>query len=196
MTDVDNLSTQLRLHGNIPQTVLEDDIQNKITALCETAIPAAVTSTDHKVEHRVDESGHRKRVITWLGKTAIELAEAGREYHFSDEAHERVAIEIQEAVDAQENLAAGTAKVFISPKMTEKDASKAVAMAENLYDEDSVRVSRAITDEKGEIVGRTMQSLLVRDIPLSAWVAMLEDEANIFGRSFDIEDRDSALSIM
>lgn len=196
LTDVDNLLVQYRVHGKISQAALDDDIQNKATALCETSMPAAVTTTEHRVEYRRDETGRRQRVISWLGKTAIELAEAGREYYFSPAALKRVDIERQEAADAQENLTAGTAKVFISPKMSHADAPAAIAKAEHLYDYDSLRVSYAVTDERGEIVGRKMQSLLVRDISLNSWIAMLEDEGNIFGRSFDIENRESALSIM
>lgn len=41
-----------------------------------------------------------------------------------------------------------------------------------------------------------MQSLLVRDIPLSAWVTMLKDPHNIFGKTFEIRDDQSALPIM
>ncbi len=194
--DVDNLLVQLNLHGRLVERVLQDDIQNKATALCEAAIPAAVTTTHHRIEYRQDETGRQGRVITWLGKTAIELAESGYEFHFSPEARERVDIEVREAADAQENLRPGIAKVFISPKMSIVDASTAIARAEHLHEDDSLRVSYVITDAKGEVIGRKMQSLLVRDIPLSAWTAMLADEANVFGRSFTVRDKESALSVM
>lgn len=196
LTDVENLRTQLRLHGSIPQSALTDDVQNKATALCEAAIPAAVTTTDHLVEYRRDETGRRERVITWLGKTAIELAEGGREFHFSPAAHKRVDIEVDEAAHAQQSLKTGVAQVFISPKMSRSDASATVAKAEHLYDDDALRVSFAVTDAKGEVIGRKMQSLLVRDIPLSAWVAMLTDKSNVFGRSFNVDNEESALSVM
>lgn len=196
LTDVDNLLVQLNLHGALNGRVLEDDIQNKATALCEAAIPAAVTTTQHKVERRLDESGRSERVITWLGKTAVELAEGGREFHFSESANRRVDIEVKEAMHAQKILRAGTAQVFISPKMSAKDAPRNVAKAEHLHEDDSLRVSFAVTDSEGRVVGRKMRSLLVRDIPLNAWVAMLKDEANIFGQTFSLDDEESALSVM
>lgn len=196
LTEVDAISKHLDLKGNVPEFVALDTKQNMATALCETAMPFAVTTTYHRVEHREGKSGQKERVISWLGKNAVDLAVRGKQYYFSEAAYDRVDVEIQEAMRAQESLQAGTAQVFISPKMSRKDASPEVAKAEHMYDDDSLRVSYAVTDESGVIVARKMQALLVRDIPLSAWVDMLQDEQNIFGRSFDLEDAESALSVM
>ncbi|QQS18903.1 hypothetical protein IPL68_02475 [Candidatus Saccharibacteria bacterium] len=195
LTEVDALARHLDLRGNVSPAVEHDTKQNMATALAEAAIPSAVTTTYHRVEHH-EAGGRKERVIKWLGKTAIEVAETGRQFHFSPAALARVDVEIAEAIHAQESLRPGFAQVFISPKMSVADAPVYVAKAERLYDDDSLRVSYPITNEDGVVVARKMQSLLVRDIPLNAWVAMLKDPENIFGRSFDIEDEGSALSIM
>lgn len=195
LTEVDNLMRHLNWQGNVSAEVERDTKQNMAASLCEAAMPDAVSITHHKVEHRSEE-GRRERVITWLGQTAVECAESGRRFHFSQAAHDRVDLEIAEAIDVQKTLAAGVAKVFISPKMSRADAPEQVAKDENLHDDDSLRVSFAVTNDAGEVVARTMMSLLVRDIPLSAWVSMLKDPSNIFGKAFSIENEDSALSVM
>ena len=97
---------------------------------------------------------------------------------------------------AQEQLKPKVAQVFISPKMSEQDATAEVAQAEHLYDDDSLRVTYAVTNSKGEVVARRLESLLVRDVPLEAWVSMLKDPNNIFGRAFAMENEMSALTIM
>ncbi len=196
LTEVDNLLRNLDDQGNVSEIVRRDVGLNHMTALCEAAMPYAVTTTHHPVEYRLDERGRQKRVITWLGKTAIELAVDGMEYHFSEAAERRVAIETAEAKYAQETLRPGIAQIFISPKMSAKDATAEIAKAEHLHDDDSLRVSWAVTNSQGEVVARKMQSLLVRDIPLQAWVDMLKDPNNLFGQALDIGDEESALSVM
>lgn len=195
LTEVDNLVRHLDWRGNVSAEVERDTKQNMAASLCEAAMPDAVSITHHKVEYHGKE-GRRERVITWLGKTAVECAESGRRFHFSQAAHDRVTVEIAEAIDVQETLTAGVAKVFISPKMSRADAPEQVAKDENLHDDDSLRVSYAVTNDAGEVIARTMMSLLVRDIPLKAWVSMLKDPNNIFGKPFSIENEDSALSVM
>jgi hypothetical protein len=195
LTEVDTLTRNLDWRGNVPSAVEHDTKQNMGTALAEAAMPSAVTTTYHRVEYH-EEQGRRERVIKWLGKTAIEVAETGKQFHFSPAALARVDVEITEAIHAQKSLRPGVAQVFISPKMTATDAPAHIAKAEHLYHDDSLRVSYPVTNENGEVVARKMQSLLVRDIPLSAWVAMLKDPKNVFGRAFEIADEDSALSVM
>lgn len=195
LTEVDNLVRHLNWQGNVSAEVELDTKQNMAASLCEAAMPDAVSITHHKVEYHGKE-GRRERVITWLGKTAVECAESGRRFHFSRAAHDRVDIEIAEAIDVQETLTAGRAKVFISPKMSRADAPEQVAKDEHLHDDDSLRVSYAVTNDAGEVIARTMMSLLVRDIPLSAWVDMLKAPNNIFGKPFSIENENSALSVM
>jgi hypothetical protein len=90
----------------------------------------------------------------------------------------------------------GTAEIFLSPKMSESDAPEQLAKDEHLFEEDSIRVSYAVRDAYGEVVARRLESLLVSDIPLDAWVAMLKDSRNIFGGAFELKDEGSALSIM
>jgi len=197
LTDVHHLMDGMDEQGNVAEGVLADVRTNLETAVCEIAMPYAVTTTVHRVEYREDaESRRERRVITWLGKSAVENAANGRLYHFSDAANARVDVEEAEARDAEQTLRPGAAKVFISPKMSAADAPRSVAEAEHLADDDSIRVSWAIKNADGEVVGRRLQSLLVRDISLPDWYAWLKDPGNLFGRAFEFEREDSALPIM
>lgn len=196
LTEVDHLAAAMDDGGNIPGDVLQDVRTNLQTGVYEMAMPLAVSTTAHRVEYRQDEAGRRQRYISWLGKSAVENALNGKRFHQSEAAHKRVDVEVDEAAHAQEHLRAGIAQAFISPKMSRHDAPAKVAKAEHLHDDDSLRVSYAITNSRGEVVGRRLESLLVRDIPLEAWVAMLKDPNNIFGKAFALEDEQSALPIM
>lgn len=196
LTEVNNLRANLDKYGNVPLNVETDTLINLETAIVELSMPFAVTTTMHKVEHMADDAGKMRRVISWLGKHAVPLAMEGHAFHFSEAAHARVDIEVAEAKHDEETLTIGKTSVFISPKMSRKDASEDIAKAEHLFADDSIRTSRLITDETGQVIGREMKSLLVRDIPLSAWVAMLKDPGNIFGKAIQLRDEESALSVM
>ena len=195
LTEVEHIREHLDWRGNVPPDIAADVKQNMATALNEAAMPYAVTTTYHKVEYR-EANGRRERVITWLGKTAVETAQSGYEFHFSEAAKARTAIEVNEAIRDQSDLRGGVAHIFISPKMSPKDATAEVANAEHMHDDDAIRVSKAIVNSEGRVAARQLQSLLVRGIPLEAWVAMLKDPENIFGRSFVLRDEQSALSVM
>ncbi len=196
LADVMHLKRYMQPDGSVPGSILNDVKANIFTAVQENAMPGAVTTTIQRVEYAENAAGRTQRIIKWLGKSAIEVAESGYSFHFSEVAHQRVDQEVAEARHSQEHLQAGVAQVFISPKMTECDASIEVARQENLADADAVRVSYAMTDGSGNIVARRMESLLVSNIPLSAWMAMLEDPDNLFGHAFVIRDKQASISIM
>ena len=189
LTEVDNLNRNRRSDGTRDPSVLGDVYQNLFTAMSEAAMPYHVTKTEHVYAPALN-------TYMWLGRTAIENAASGRSYHKHPAALKRVEVEVDEARDAEANLKPGMTKIFISPRMSAADAPLEVAKAEHLGVDDSVRVSNAITNEPGEITHRKLESVLARDIPLPAWVAMLEDPNNIFGKSITVEQPDSALSVM
>lgn len=197
LTEVDHIFSSFDENGEIPQKIKEDVTTNLQTALAEISMPYAVTRTAHKVEKEWDaEQQREKRTYQWLGRCAVGVARSGYNYHFSEAAKERVAVEIDEAVHAQETLKPGMVQFFVSPRMTLKDAPEEIAKKEHLHDEDSIRASYLVTDHEGEETHRMMESLLVRDIPLEAWVSMLEDPSNLFGRSIEVADKESALGVM
>lgn len=193
LTEVDNILMYRNPDGSIDDTYLKDFLANLVPAVQEAAMPFAVTTTRHEFEHDL-ETG--QKTFKWLGKTAVQAAMSGYRYHTLPAARARVDVEVDEARYATDPLDPGKAKIFISPKMTRYDATLTEARQEHLGDEDSVRISWLETDENGSIKNRVMQSLLVRDIPYEAWIKMLKDENNIFGRSIDVIDDGSALSVM
>jgi hypothetical protein len=79
--------------------------------------------------------------------------------------------------------------------MTEEDAPREVAEQEHLTDFDAVRTSQ-LDVEGGEIQGMRLDSLLIRDIPLSAWIAMANDPSGLFEGRIQIPEANSALPIM
>lgn len=195
LTEVDHLMRGRLPDGSIDPAVLRDVSVNLYTAVHEIAMPYAVTTTEHVAEEIVTE-GRRRRIFRWLGKSAVEVATSGYSYHFSPEAYRRVDLEVAEARRNQEQASPDTVQVFISPKMSVYDAPIDVAKREHFYCDDAIRTSRIITDEQGNVTGRQLQSLLVRDVPLEAWVAMLEDPNNIFGKAIPVAEKRSALSVM
>lgn len=196
LTEVDHLVEAMRPDGTVPEAVLTDTETNLQTFVNEAAMPLAVSTTIHRVEHYRNDQSRRQRVITWMGKNAVEIAMSGKRFHHTPAAHQRVDIEVAEARHAQDSLRPGVAQAFISPKMSNYDAPVAIAKSEHLHDDDSLRVSYAVTNSQGEVVARRLESLLVRDVPLEAWIAMLTDENNIFGKAFTIRNKQSALSVM
>lgn len=196
LTEVSHLLANRMSPGEYDSDVLEDVRWNLFTATQEMAMPYAVTTTLQRVAEGVEAGGTCRRMFMWLGKCAVDVARSGYEYHFSEAAHARVAIEVEETRHNEDNLRPGFAQVFISPRMSKADAPAEVARREHLGSDDAVRVSYLQTDRRGRAVGRRLESLLVRDVPLSAWVAMLGDSNNIFGRAFSVRDGTSALSVM
>ncbi len=195
LTEANHFTRHMDGDGDVPGDVFDAVVLNRKTAVSEIAMPYAVTETEHEVVERM-ENGRRQRVILWLGMTALEVAESGYKFHFSSAAHKRIEIEKSEAFYSQEKLRPGVAQVLISPRMTRADATTDIAKAEHLYADDSLRTSTAITNAAGEVVGRKLKSLLVRDVPFESWIAMLKDPGNIFGKAFDLRDEKSATSIM
>ena len=146
------------------------------------------------------ENGETQRVFLWRGlghlATTEAVARSGYAYHATEAAYRRVAVEVREAKRCQDTLQPGTAQLFFSPRMTREDAPYDLARSEHLADEDAVRVYRAVTDGFGRVIGRRTESLLVRDIPLTAWVKMLRDPNNIFKKSIPVSNERSAISVM
>jgi hypothetical protein len=197
LTEFDNLVRNMRPDGSVPAEVLHDEKINLKTAVYEIALPQGVTTTIHRAEYVEDAAGKRKRMFMFMGKNLVENAMGGTKFHSDPAAHDRVLqAEVPEAAHTQDTLRPGYAQAFISPKMSRSDASEQIAKAEHLHADDSLRVSKAIIDSKGAVVGRRLESLLVRDIPLEAWVALLRDPNNMFGKVFNIENEQSALSVM
>ena len=194
LSDVNHLIAAMSEDGSLPQSVYNDIKTNKKTAVHEISMPSSVAVTEHQVEYRENNEGLNEGVIVWLGRTAVENASS--QFYQSVAGQERGYVEIAEARRNERNLTAGVAQIFVSPKMTEYDAPAEIARTEHLYDEDSLRVSYAVTNSRGEIVSRRLESLLVHDVPLEAWVSMFSDQDNIFGKSFNIDNPNSALPIM
>ena len=192
LTEVDHLSAHRLPDGSYPDHVLDDLKTNLVTAVKEASIPFAISRTEREF---ADTPAGGK--FLWLGKTAVESAESGYGFHFSEEAFKRVDIEVDEARYLEEELQPDVIKVFISPKMSEADAPGEIAKKEHLADDDALRINWLSTDENGNISGLKTESILVRDVPLQAWVDMLEDPTadNIFKKPIEVRDPDSALSV-
>lgn len=188
LAEVDNLNRLRRPDGGHEEATLEAIHVDLLTAVKEAAMPYAV-STVHQE--------YRDGTFWWLDQNPVDVARSGYDFHQSDAALKRVDIEVAEAHDVNDSLQPGLVKVFISPKMTRQDAPYEVAKQEHLADDDMLRIHMLDVDpDTNEVRGKFMQSVLVRDIPLDAWIRMLKDPGNIFGRSFVIEDENSALSVM
>lgn len=196
LTEVDHLLDNRRGPGLYDAVVLQDVTTNLYTALQEMAMPYAVTTTFQRASYERNEAGEQRRLFMWLGKHAVEVAMSGKKFHSSQAVLNRVDVEVAEAEHSQRNLREGAPQVFISPRMSSVDAPRDVAEHEHLANDDSVRVSHLVTDARGNVLGRRIESLLVRDIPLAAWVTLLKDPNNIFGKSFDVRNEASALSVM
>lgn len=193
LTEIDNLNRNRLPGGSFSDDTLRDVAQNLMTAIQEAAMPYAVTTTRHEL---LEDKETGQKTFMWLGKTAVQAAMSGYKFHNHGAAIKRVDIEVDEARYSTESMKSGVARVFISPRMTRVDASLDDARKEHLGDDDAVRVSWLEFDDNGDVQNRVMQSLLARNIPYDAWVKMLRDENNIFGRSIDIDNDGSALSVM
>lgn len=195
LTEVDRLLSARAPDGSYDAEIEEATRVNLMTLVQEVAMPNAVTTTFHPVAETVLADRSRHRTFTWAGRSALQVAESGYAYHRSAAAHERVAVEVAEARRAEAALQ-DKVQVFISPRMTAKDAPRAVAESEHLADDDAIRISIPVKDESGMVIGRAMQTLLVRDIPIEAWADMLRDPTNLFGKSLAVEEKASALAVM
>lgn len=198
LTEVAHLRKGRQPGGSHPPELLEGVLENLVTKVQEDAMSHAVSHSYQPAAEVWSEYEGLKRTFLWkgLGKTALEVAASGYVYHTSEAAHKRVGIEVREAKRSCEELRPGVVQCFISPRMSRADAPEDVAKMEHLSEEDAVRVYWADTDEDGQVIGRRMQSLLVRDIPLEAWAGMLKDPNNIFSKSLPVRDESSALSVM
>lgn len=198
LTEVDQLNANRLSDGRHSAWTLSEQFKNMLSATKEAAMPYAVTRTEHAYQGtgERDDQGRRLGTFMWLGKTAVENATSGYKFHRHPEARRRVGIEVDEARDSI-NLRPGITKIFISPRMTEADASHEEAKAEHLADDDAVRTGEVMIDEDGNIQKKVTEALLFRGIPLKAWVAFLNDPNNsLFGRSIGVEDDGSATSVM
>jgi hypothetical protein len=187
MTEVDHFS-RLRLpDGSHSPDTLEAVSVNLLTAVKEAAMPYAVSTTYQE---------YRDGTFWWLDQTPTRVAESGYIFHKHQAAFDRVAVEVDEASDVEANLRPGFIKVFISPRMSRSDAPRDIAEQEHLADDDMLRIHMLDIDEHDQVRGKFMQSLLVRHVPLRAWVAMLREPNNIFGKSIEVTDEHSALAVM
>lgn len=194
LTEINHLLQSRRPDGTYDPEVLKDNLQNLKTMVDEAALKYAITETEHQAAY-IEEDGRRKRTFMWLGKTALQVAQSGYQFHHHPAAHERVDVEVDEARYNDELLRPGFARVFISPKMTAADASREVAKSEHLAEEDAVRVVFPTVDSQNTVVGRKLCSLLAEDVPTDAWYKLFNSTTNPWGRAFDVAG-DSALPIM
>ncbi len=196
LTEVDSLNRHRLADGSHSQATLEGLLENLIPYVKEAGMPSAVSHTYQEyVPNHEDEHG-RRNTFMWLGQTALQTALGGFRFHKAPEAHARVLVEVDEARDGEQSMRPGFAKAFVSPKMSKIDAAPETAKAEHLANDDALRISWLDVDDKGEIKGKHLQSILVSDVPLEAWVTMLADPQNIFGKSITVENPKSALSVM
>ena len=198
LAEVDQLIAHRLPDGTHDPWVLHEIRKNLTPGVKEAAMPYAVSHTyqEFMATGEKDEQGRTPGTYMWLGKTALQVAQTGYAFHRHEAARARVGIEIDEAQDTETSMRPGYAKVLLSPKMSKKDASREVAKAENLADEDSLRVSWQDVDEQQAVRGKHLHSLLVADVPLAAWVALLKDPNNVFGKSITVSDEQSALAVM
>jgi hypothetical protein len=195
LSHVDTINNSRLPDGRIDTAFLEEHLINLIADVKEGGIPNAVnTITQQYLETgKTKEDGSREKALMYLGKTAVEHAQSGYAFHRHPEARKRVDVEVDEASFEQDPQ---TIKVLISPRMTSSEVELKIAEEETLAHDDALRISEVSYDGDGNIVSGVMQALLVRDIPLEAWVAMLKDPDNIFGRSIIVSDETRSLAVM
>lgn len=197
LAEVNHLRRHRLADRTIPGEVEEGVFDNLVTKVQEDSMSSAVTPSFQPVGEYTNDAGERRRTFLWrgIGTTALELAESGKKFYRLKAALERVDVEIEEARHSEDNLCPGTYQVFISPRMSRQDASFEDADAIGLAEYDSVRTGAAVVED-GVLTGRRTRALFVKDIPLTAWVAMMRDPNNVFGRAIKVEDAESALGIM
>lgn len=197
LTEVDNLNRYRSPDGSHSQAVLADMLVNYTAATEEGGMPSAVSEAYHEyIEDHEDSEGRRRATFVWLGQTALQVAQSGRKYYRHAESQARGYVEEEEAIHGEQDKQPGVVSFLVSAKMSAADGPKEVAEAENLAEQDAVRASWLDIDKEGNIRGRRLQSVLVSDIPLEAWVDWLADPANPFGKSIEVSDATSALAVM
>ncbi|HSX16802.1 MAG TPA: hypothetical protein VLH86_01735 [Patescibacteria group bacterium] len=186
LTEADHLNNYRRPDGSHdPYAIGELDV-NLATAVQEATDPYAVTPTYREA---------RDGTYIWMGQDPVQTALSGKRWYQSEQALVRMDIEVDEATDLLENLRPGFFKVFVSPRMTDEDAPLEVAKQEHLADDDAIRITGL--DAEGDVIkGMKLESLLVRDIPLSAWIAMANDPYGLFAGRVSIPGANSALPVM
>ena len=194
LTEVNHLLQNRRPDGTYAPEILQANLQNLHTMVQEAALKYGITETEHEAAY-IEEAGRRKRTFMWLGKTALQVAESGYQFHHHPAAHQRVDIEVEEALHNDEYMRPGFARVFISPKMTAADAPPEVAKSENLAGADAIRVAFPTVNEQQAITARKLRSLLAEDVPTEAWYKLFNDPQNPWGRAFNVQGQ-SALPIM
>ncbi len=187
LSEVDHLNRLRQYDGSYSPRDISEIHENLVTAVKEAAVPFAVSTTHQE---------YRDGSFYWLDQRPEDVAFSGYRFHQHESAIARVDVEVEEAIDVSLNLRPGIFKIFISPRMSSLDAPYEQAKKEHLGDDDQIRIHSLNIDEEGVVVGKFMQSMLVRDIPLSAWFDMLNDPNNIFGKSLKLENDGSALTVM
>ncbi len=187
LTEVDNLLQHRRPDGTYPDDVLRSGHINNTTRVIEPAMPFAVSTTFQE---------YIGGAFYWRRQTGLQVAASGYRYHKHEEALSRADVEVVEAIFLDEQLEMGKTSVLFSARMSEKDASREVARHEHLADDDSIRIQWIAYNPDGTTRGKYVQSILIRSDLREAWVAMLADPGNIFGKSITVEDPSSALSLM
>jgi len=187
LSEVDHLNRLRNIDGTYEHRDLKEIHENLVTAVKEAAVPFAVSTTHQE---------YRDGTFYWLDQRPEDVAFSGYNFHSHESAIARVDVEVEEALDVNLNLRPRIFKIFISPRMSEVDAPYEIAKKEHLGDDDQIRIHGLNMNPDGSIEGKFMQSILLRDIPLSAWFAMLNDPNNIFGKSLNVDDDGSALTVM
>lgn len=187
LSEVDHLNRLRNIDATYEHRDLKEIHENLVTAVKEAAVPFAVSTTHQE---------YRDGTFYWLDQRPEDVAFSGYNFHSHESAIARVDVEVEEALDVNLNLRPELFKIFISPRMSEVDAPYEIAKKEHLGDDDQIRIHGLNMNPDGSIEGKFMQSILLRDIPLSAWFAMLNDPNNIFGKSLNVNDDGSALTVM
>ncbi len=185
---VDYLLERRLPDGTYADVTLDAAHINHVTATKEMAIPHAIS--------RVHLPKIAEGVYMFNDQTSIDVARSGYRYHYHPAAHARVGVEVAEATHNAVSLEPSKIRVFISPRMSERDAPQAAAKSEHLADDDAIRITGITTDEYGNPADMVIDAILLKDVPLEAWVTMLRDPHNVFGKSITVADADSALSVM
>lgn len=183
LTEVDHLNRYRHPDGTHSEYAKGELLVNLTAATQEATQQYAVTPT-----YREQSGGE----YYWMGQTTAETAESGAKWYKSAAALLRWTVEVDEAHDKPRP---GTTKIFVSPRMTREDADLEVAQADHLADDDAVRTS-SLDIDGNEIRGMHLESLLIRDIPLSAWIEMANDPNGLFQGKVTVPYVDSALPIM
>ncbi len=113
LTEVDHLNEHRLPDGSHSPWVYRQVGINQVTAVKEAVIPHAVSKTfqERKATGELDEHGRSLNTYVWLGKTAIEVAASGYQFHRAPDALERVDVEVDEAAHNDNTMREGFAKV-------------------------------------------------------------------------------------